>query len=368
MGSTFLLGTFRLLGTIMATVWSIVVLVASDPDDPYLVTILLMIHGIICWRMVYHRKTLKFAIVSLLTATSTVLIYYSGVRYGQSALVLCLERGAGVLIGLLLCIALHQLVWPFFARSELRKLLSMVIHELGQTYSIISALRVLDYDDVQSPIIYEKAAKHIHSLQTRLVRANELLQAAAAEPRLKGPFPVDVYAQMIHVIRNSMAWLVSMRSAALQSHPANIRRVMAPNIAAHRDLGAAILLYYHVVAGSLRTKLPLPAYLPSARAARKIALHSSWLAFEPSGSRETDESLNEESSLVQQQQSHTENGNTSNTSPSYHEGPRTTDMCVVYWFAYSAGLSELIRGQERIGALVRKLVGVNELMAFHDDE
>jgi uncharacterized membrane protein YccC len=186
--------------------------------------------------MVYHPKTLKFAIASLLTATSTILVYYSGSHYGQSAIVICLERGASVLIGLILCIAIHQLFWPFFARTELRKLLSIVIHELGQTYSMISSLRMLDHDAIQSPIIYKKVAKHIHNLQMRLVRANELLKAATAEPRLKGPFPFEVYAQMIHVIRNSLAWLVSMRSAALQSHPANIRRVMSPNIAVYRDL------------------------------------------------------------------------------------------------------------------------------------
>jgi hypothetical protein len=42
-------------------------------------------------------------------------------------------------------------------------------------------------------------------------------------------------------------------------------------------------------------------------------------------------------------------------------------MHIAYWFAYSAGLSELIRGQERIGALVRKLVGADEQMSFHVD-
>ncbi|KAI9596744.1 hypothetical protein BDF19DRAFT_436630 [Syncephalis fuscata] len=365
MGSTFLLGLFRLLGTIFGTVWAIFILSVTERESPYIIGGLMMLHGVIAWRMMYSPKTLRFAIASLLTISSTVLGFYTGSYAGQDVILICLYRGAGVSIALLVSITIHQLFWPFFARNELRKLLSLLIHELGQTYAMISSLRLVDRTDAEYPTVYTNVEKRIHLLQSGLVRANELLTAATSEPRLKGPFPADVYLKLIRAMRDSAAWLVSMRSAALQSHPANVRRILSPNISAHRDLTAAVLLYYHVVSGSLRSKLPLPAYLPSARAARRQALHSTWPVFESFSPREDE--LRKGKDIAASPKSIKSDDNTpesSSSSPLY-EISDSAGMRMAYWFAYSAGLSELIREQERLASYVQKLIGVDELMAFH---
>ncbi|RKP06001.1 hypothetical protein THASP1DRAFT_32172 [Thamnocephalis sphaerospora] len=388
MGSTYLVGTYRVLGTLYGILWAIIVLESSLPKNPYVIGVMMAIHGIICWRLMHSPKVFRLGLIGVITTNSIVFGHYSGPYSTSSVFELSMYRGVTALVAVIMTIIISVLFWPFVARSELRKLLSLLIHECGRIYAKLAALRLLDHDDPSFVEVRAELDHLIRRMQTGLARATVLLISAGSEPRLKGPFPADIYLQLIQQLRYVCAWTVNMASAAVQSDPAMMRGLEKPVLHLRKDLTASILLCFHVLAGSLRTKLPLPAYLPSARAARLQSLHSVCPPLQrldsaftrvheddagrggdsSSGSKEVCRSSSESAlappvtPTTPKHEDVTATCSHNSASQQLHD---STDDRYIYWYAYATGMSEFIRGQERVGDLVRQLVGVDELMVVH---
>ncbi|RKP33260.1 hypothetical protein BJ085DRAFT_35350 [Dimargaris cristalligena] len=111
--------------------------------------------------------------------------------------------------------------------------------------------------------------KASRKMQDLLGRSQAMLQESALEPRLQGPFPKAVYAEILDRFQNIMDRFISMSITAAYISPQVHNTVITPfNQHGRRDMAAAILINFYALAGALRSKTPLPPYLPSGRAAR----------------------------------------------------------------------------------------------------
>ncbi|KAJ1980810.1 hypothetical protein H4R34_002313 [Dimargaris verticillata] len=111
--------------------------------------------------------------------------------------------------------------------------------------------------------------KLLRKTQDLLVRSQAMLEESAMEPRLRGPFPLSTYREIIRRLQNVLDRFVSMAVITNYISPRAHGSIITPfNRHGRRDMTAAVLINLYALAGALRSKSPLPPYLPSARASR----------------------------------------------------------------------------------------------------
>ncbi|KAJ1972392.1 hypothetical protein H4R35_004699 [Dimargaris xerosporica] len=111
--------------------------------------------------------------------------------------------------------------------------------------------------------------KLLRKTQDLLVRSQAMLEESAMEPRLRGPFPSSTYSEILRRLQNVLDRFVSMAVITNYISPQAHGSIITPfNRHGRRDMTAAVLINLYALAGALRSKSPLPPYLPSARASR----------------------------------------------------------------------------------------------------
>lgn len=200
------------------------------------------------------------------------------------------KRAATVVVGILVAIILNWGVWPFVARHAVRKSVSGIIGELGDYYTYLMGTFLFHQQIAPSSDDVKRAQKMEGKIQKSINACAMLLELTDHEPRLKGPFPKAFYQEMIVSTRNLLDRLLSIR-IALEHMPLSVKQDVCQQEynRYRRDMTASMLLHFYtlqsyvnlfirnqkpdidsilLIRRSLRSKLPLPAYMPSARAAR----------------------------------------------------------------------------------------------------
>ncbi|CAG8735631.1 12752_t:CDS:2, partial [Cetraspora pellucida] len=192
--------------------------------------------------------------------------------------------GTGVVWGVLVT----SYWWPYEARVELRKGLSQLFINMGWLYKKLVAIYSVPsgIQDESNPNHVSVMIKNRLSISTKefmdmelhlqisLLRLHSLLEQTPNEPRMKGPFPVSTYRQILIGCQNILDKLLSMRIAVTKEEWYSVVRkdFIAPIVEERRELVGNVLLYFYVLAAALRLKTPLPAYLPPAERARRQLL------------------------------------------------------------------------------------------------
>ena len=120
-------------------------------------------------------------------------------------------------------------------------------------------------------------------LQLQLIKLQGLLAQTQHEPRLKGPFPVQLYRSILTSLQSILDKLHSMRCVTAREewhtvssirHFVNgceliifetVRRdFILPVNRERREMVGNIILYFSVLSSAFRLKSPLPPYLPPA--------------------------------------------------------------------------------------------------------
>ncbi|CAG8457794.1 15366_t:CDS:2 [Racocetra fulgida] len=246
-GGTNLMGVYRILGTLLGCflAWIIDLQFSEDP---------------------YNIRNSKSTEIS------------------EIALYRFIAVGTGVVWGVLVT----SYWWPYEARVELRKGLSQLFVNMGWLYKKLVAIYSVpsEVQDESNPNHVSVMIKNRLSISTKefmemelflqisLLRLHSLLEQTPNEPRMKGPFPVSTYRQILIGCQNILDKLLSMRIAVTKEEWYSIVRkdFIVPIAEERRELVGNVLLYFYVLAAALRLKTPLPPYLPPAERARRQLL------------------------------------------------------------------------------------------------
>ncbi|CAG8489273.1 22712_t:CDS:2 [Racocetra persica] len=258
-GGTNLMGVYRILGTLLGCflAWIIDLQFSDDP-------VILSIFGFLI--ALYNIRNSKN------TGINEIALY----RF--------IAVGTGVVWGVLVT----SYWWPYEARVELRKGLSQLFVNMGWLYKKLVAIYSVqsEVQDESNPNHVSVMIKNRLSISTRefmdmelflqisLLRLRSLLEQTPNEPRMKGPFPVSTYRQILIGCQNILDKLLSMRIAVTKEEWYSIVRkdFIVPIAEERRELVGNVLLYFYVLAAALRLKTPLPPYLPPAERARRQLL------------------------------------------------------------------------------------------------
>ncbi|KAG9292181.1 hypothetical protein G9A89_023901 [Geosiphon pyriformis] len=306
-GGTNLMGLYRVLGTFFGSGLAFVIY-SLFPDNAPVLALFGFFIALPCFYILLHTKYNRMGQFILL-GYNLVALYKFNLRneedednldIGQ----LALYRGVAVSTGVLWGVYVTSYWWPYEARTELRKGLSLLIINMSWLYKKLVALYShppqdsqksnRENDDLignsirsnanaqQTAITLTQSKYHLSTstkefmelelfLQVSIIELRDLLGQTPNEPRLKGPFPVHTYGKILNSCQNILDKMLSMRIAVTkeQFYEAIRRDFIIPINRELRELVGNMLLYFYILAAALRLKTPLPPYLPPADQARR---------------------------------------------------------------------------------------------------
>lgn len=256
--------------------------------------------------LILHHKHGRFGLFTLLAYNLVVLYKYKHrddelVNVFELTWMRCVAVSLGVLIGLFVT----AYIWPYEARTEVRKGLSDLLLRLSWLYKQLVAV----YSEEDNSNIYHASNYKIHgsaptkkvsvpvvdpsiltrqnklralelqkielSIQLGIFDLQSLLVNAPNEPRLKGPFPTKTYTAMLICCQNILDKLLSLRIVILKDVWAiHIRRnFLLPASQEFMEMAGNVFLYLYLLASALQLKTPLPPYLPPAEKTRRLLMN-----------------------------------------------------------------------------------------------
>lgn len=199
----------------------------------------------------------------------------------QSTAIIAATRGGAIAVGVVASIVVNWVIWPFVARHDLRKAISMMIFYCSIMYRNIVSKYVY-YEEGNEPTKADIEASEILEgrLREGFLRLRQLLGLTRHEIRLRSPYNPLPYSGLIDACEQFFEYIVALRQSSLFYNPQFVRddaEAAAQLLSYRRDAIATILTNLYVLSGALRADRKVPRYLPNAAAARKELLEQSKL-------------------------------------------------------------------------------------------
>ncbi|KAG2175599.1 hypothetical protein INT43_001246 [Umbelopsis isabellina] len=289
-GGTNLVAVYRIFSTLLGC-YVAYAFYTLFPANIYALPVLTWLFSIPNFWIILNHKHGKFGQFTLLAYNLVMLNKYN-YRDDDSVEVstLALHRFFAVAVGVVFGLFMTAYIWPYEARTELRKglsdfllnvsllyqkLISMYSDTPGQTPYGFSHLDTQISETQLVTIQQQKQAATKTfmdlelNLQRMLIGLQDLLAQTPNEPRLKGPFPISTYSAMLGSCQNILDKLLAMRIVILKDEWFSLvrRDFIYPVNPERKEMVGNILLYIYLLASALRLKTPLPPYMPPARQA-----------------------------------------------------------------------------------------------------
>ncbi|KAJ3514635.1 hypothetical protein NLJ89_g2264 [Agrocybe chaxingu] len=286
-GATNNLSLQRILGTLFGAVTAVGIY-ALFPDEAVILSIFGFLFSLPCYYFAVAKpKYLSASRFVLLTYNLTCLYSYNLRQKDVSVLDIGISRAIAVAAGVLWAAFVSRFWWPAEARRELTKSLSEFCLNMGWLYTRLVASNSFapeyrDEDQAQqgntaldtrrtrlSNSVHEFMAMELH-LQIKLIELQSLLAQAQHEPRLKGPFPVNLYRQILISLQTILDKLHSMRCVTTREEwYTSVRHdFIIPVNRERREMVGNILLSFTTLSAAFRLKAPLSPYLPPVEQSR----------------------------------------------------------------------------------------------------
>ncbi|KAL9557711.1 hypothetical protein MBANPS3_001258 [Mucor bainieri] len=268
-GGTLSAGLWRLASTIIGAfaAWAVLEI---DGGSGALLSGFAVVLALPFFYIHFSTSYSKVAIITLVTYMIIALSQYVKPIYPEQVSSMVWQRTLTLIIGLFAALILNWMVWPFIAREAIRETLACTIGDLGDYFSYVMGT-FLYHEEGLFPTQdeFKEAEKMERKLEKMLNTCNVLLELTDHEPRLKGPFPKEFYREMLISAHNLLDRMMSLRIILMKMSPGVKKTVRGLDIYHYRrDMVASILLHFYTLSASLKAKIPLPSFMPSARAAR----------------------------------------------------------------------------------------------------
>lgn len=310
-GGTNLGAVLRVIATILGCVLAAVIYTIFQ-NNTLILWFMTWLISIPSFWMILHHKHGRFGLFTLLAYNLVVLFKFNhrdddNVNVFELTWMRCVAVSLGVVIGLIVT----AYVWPYEARTEVRKGLSDLLLRLSWLYKQLVSVYSEDSEDEEVVEVYHNddtvtslqgylryiENRHYYATDTTLLTRSStarakglqnielsiqlgifdlqaLLVHAPNEPRLKGPFPAKKYAAMLTCCQNILDKLLALRIVILKDVWAiHVRRhFLMPASQKFMEMAGNVFLYFYLLASALQLKTPLPPYLPPAEKTRQALM------------------------------------------------------------------------------------------------
>ncbi|KAI4204068.1 MAG: hypothetical protein LQ350_001461 [Teloschistes chrysophthalmus] len=319
----------RLLCVLLGAVWGGLAY-AADNGNPFVMAVFAAVFMI---PMMYRYTQSAHPRSGIMGCISFIVVSLSAlVDQGQPSIItIAWTRGLAFAIAILASILTNWIIWPFVARHELRKSLSMMMLHLAILYrGVIS--KYIYYDSLHQPSArdIERSEMVEGRLREGFVRIRQLMELTRHEIRLRAPFDPLPYSALIEACERFFEHLVEVRQSSLYWDPSigvSNQEAIDSLMSFRRDAVAVILMNLYILASALRADQPVPRYLPSAAAARKRLIDQ----------MEEVEAKHKEDSTVEQR--------------------RERRWADVYRYAFSSALTDIVEQLQHLQRYTKEITG-----------
>jgi len=275
LGATNTSGLYRVIGTLIGASLTVLAWILFPGNAPALAAFGWLI-SLPCFSLIVNSSKVTLGRFTLLTYNISALYAYSlSVRDGEGdgdeggvnpiITEIVWHRVVAVLAGVVWGLFVNRYIWPISARSKIRVGLSILwlrmalIWKRDPLNSLIEGESEMTYLNISQELV----------LQKTLFQLQDLLSQVPYEFRLKGPFPVNEYKDILILTQamldafHGMNVIISKDKATrgeteILDHTANERA----------DLCSKIFHMFWIISSSIRSGFPMPDSLPSTERAR----------------------------------------------------------------------------------------------------
>ncbi|KAK6544384.1 hypothetical protein TWF694_001084 [Orbilia ellipsospora] len=261
----------RIISVVLGALWGGLAYAAGN-GNPYVMAVFALIYSIPFLYRYMISSHPRSGLIGCLSFTVVSMTCYND-KGVTPAVRVAYTRGVSFIIGVLASIFINWGLWPFVARHELRKSLANMLINLSIVYRSVVAKYIyhdLNYMPSERDIIESQIREA--KLREGFVRIRELLKMTEHEPRLRERFDPTPYEHLVDSSENFFDHIIDVRQASLYFRISGDKYMAQMMLSSRRDAVAAILMNLWVLGGGLRSKTPIPKYLPSAAIARKRLL------------------------------------------------------------------------------------------------
>ncbi|KAJ1673000.1 hypothetical protein EV182_006077, partial [Spiromyces aspiralis] len=269
-GFTLFLGIYRIIVTAIGALWAVISYLASDRGNhPGLAFLFLALYSIPSMYVMIYVPRLAPVIPSLMIAF--VSIFYTSIhQYVPMHIVeLAVTRFVENIIGVVFAIMVSWWMWTFRSRRYTHLLLATLFDYIGSMLVQLHSMQLAGHEFLG---IYQRSMRKLDHISSKMLvtiaEARRAIADAAREPSLHGPFRADLHLELIKYMEKERESIMNAANATKYVHTDMTRREVRNTAKLRKDSLASILVYMHLMAGTLRSGHPLPPYLPDVRQAR----------------------------------------------------------------------------------------------------
>ncbi|KAG0748392.1 hypothetical protein G6F62_006230 [Rhizopus arrhizus] len=268
-GGTLEASFWRIIGTIAGAMVGWAALEAGG-GSPYLLGIFAALLALPSFYIHLASTYNKVGIVCLTTYEVVALSRYVSPPSNETIAETVWKRTLTLIVGVCVALLLNSMIWPFVARHMVRKSIGACMSQLEDYYTfIMGAYLYHDPRSIPSDEDITKGEKIESKIQKAIGACSVLLELTDNEPRIQGPFPKAFYKEIIVCMRNLLDRMLTIRIALIKMPLVVKHDICAKDYHRERhDMIIALLLTFHTLATSLKSKSHLPVYMPSPRSAR----------------------------------------------------------------------------------------------------
>ncbi|KAK9765641.1 hypothetical protein K7432_005862 [Basidiobolus ranarum] len=268
-GAVFTIGVQRFIGTILGGFWGLAVWEISRSNQ-YALPVCFTVFSFPLWYLFIHNPLNKVGSVSLTAYVAVIFNEWVYRKLEKRPYLVAIERIASVDAGILMTFLVHSFIAPYIARVELRLELSHIFNLDLNIFSSLFNIHNVEKDGEEDRRIQKQLSCDFTKVLNSLMKSQALFAQSMTEPRLRGPFQSDVYREILTRLKHMLDLTLVIRSTLNQLPQECYEKYMMPINEYRREFMSILVLNLYNVSGALRTKSPMPRYLPSVSGIRQL--------------------------------------------------------------------------------------------------
>lgn len=275
----------RVLGTVMAALYSVLVWLIF-PNQPVGIFFCVVFFSIPMFYLQLHVRVARGMGSQSLAALYPILLAYYDVPYIENVYSTIYEvaykRALAIVVGVIFALIVGRYVWPYLARTAIRRKLSRVLSDLGLAFSMLQShfeSGTFVKFEGQTPLpptpeellarqheteqMVETVKRMESDIEMMLTDCADLHEDAMVEPRLKAPWPAAEYADLLMFTQDILNHLTCLRVLLLRGVGSELQEeLVIPLKNVRRSVSGDMMLYFFIMSSVMICKYSLPPKMP----------------------------------------------------------------------------------------------------------
>ncbi|RKP17017.1 hypothetical protein ROZALSC1DRAFT_24632, partial [Rozella allomycis CSF55] len=279
-GASLSMGIWRIWGTLAGAISALLIWILIPGIKAEMGILQILCSIVVVWPLTFMRLYTKYSRIGIVALTTFSLILYGKVldtiiheNNPQSNVSdiyqLALRRSVMIIVGVIACLLMSLVLFPYFAKVAARNELGKITQKLSLLFSKIVCVMTCQ-NDVELKVTTQDFLSLEFQIQNSIIKCQELLQYSSNEVTFDGhPFRGSLYKSLCQNSQNILDRLLSSRIAASQGFSDHFKKNVLLKLSKERRLFlGAVTLYFNVLHGTLLTREPMPPFLPDIEKSR----------------------------------------------------------------------------------------------------